>query len=109
MLHFIFGTSGTGKTTYAKKILIDLQQNGNKKLLMLVPEQSSFQTESDFLDILGPKNCRDILVFGFSRLCNYVFSNTGNIKDNVIDDGVRSIIMSKTIILTDSNSKPCDL
>ena len=97
MLHFIFGTSGTGKTTYAKKILIDLQQNGNKKLLMLVPEQSSFQTESDFLDILGPKNCRDILVFGFSRLCNYVFSNTGNIKDNVIDDGVRSIIMSKTI------------
>ncbi len=97
MLQFIFGTSGTGKTTYAKNLLAQLRQNGNNKLLMLVPEQSSFATESSFLDILGPKDSRDILVFGFSRLCNYVFNQTGNNSTNVIDDGVRCIIMSKTL------------
>ncbi len=97
MVHFVLGPSGTGKTTYVTTLLSDLCRKGNNKLLMLVPDQSSFETENKFLDILGPKLCRDVMVFGFSRLCDYVFAETGNIHNNVIDDGVRSIIMSMAI------------
>lgn len=97
MLQFILGTSGTGKTTYAKNIIADLRRKGEDKLLMLVPETIFFETESSFFDMLGPQECRQITVASFARLCTYVFSTTGNMKDNVIDDGIRSIIMSKTL------------
>ncbi len=97
MLQFILGKSGSGKTSTAVNILSEKRKSGCKKLLMLVPDQSSFETETTFLDVLGPKMSRDVLVFGFSRLSNYVFKNTGNIPENVIDDGVRKILMSRAI------------
>lgn len=97
MLQFILGKSGSGKTAKAVDIISEKRRNGDKKLLMLVPDQSSFETETAFLEALGPKLSRDVLVFGFSRLCNYVFNNTGNIPENVIDDGIRRIIMSRAI------------
>lgn len=97
MINLIYGGSGSGKTTLSHKMITDLRKSGNTKLLMLVPDQSSFATETAFLESLGPKMCRDVLVFGFSRLCNYVFTNTGNVQENVIDDGVRNIIMSMAL------------
>lgn len=97
MFRFIFGTSGSGKTTLAHNILADLCRQGNKKLMMLVPDQSSFATETAFLNILGPKLSREILVFGFSRLGDYVFEKTGTIRENVVDDGIRNILMSMAL------------
>ncbi len=97
MLQLILGKSGSGKTALAENIIADLCKKGEKKLLMLVPDQSSFETESDFLDLLGAGLSRDVKVFGFTRLSNYVFKTTGNIPENVIDDGVRKIIMSRAI------------
>ncbi len=97
MLQFILGKSGSGKTTKALNVLSEKRGKGDKKLLMLVPDQSSFETETAFLDILGPKLSRDIKVFGFSRLSDYVFNVTANTPENVIDDGVRKIIMSKAL------------
>lgn len=97
MLQLILGKSGSGKTVLAENIIADLCKKGDKKLLMLVPDQSSFETESDFLELLGAGLSREVKVFGFTRLSNYVFKNTGNIPENVIDDGVRKIIMSRAI------------
>lgn len=97
MIKFIYGASGSGKTTLSHKIITDLRNKGNTKLMMLVPDQSSFATETTFLEMLGAKMSRDVLVFGFSRLTNYVFSQTGNLKDNVIDDGIRNILMSMAL------------
>lgn len=97
MLHFILGKSGSGKTARAVDIITELHNKGERKLLFLVPDQSSFETETTFFHKLGAKDCRDVLVFGFTRLCNYVFTNTGNVPQNVIDDGVRKILMSKAL------------
>lgn len=103
MVKFILGSAGTGKTTTAKNILANLCKKGDNKLLMLVPDQSSFETENSFLNLLGPKLCRNILVFGFSRMSNYVFSQTGNLPENLIDDGIRSIIMSLALDEAEDN------
>ncbi|MCR5652573.1 MAG: hypothetical protein K6F88_02105, partial [Ruminococcus sp.] len=97
MLQFILGKSGSGKTSKAVEILTKLRQSGDTKLLMLVPDQNSFETETAFLNSLGAGLCRDVKVFGFNRLCDYVFKKTGNIPHNVIDDGVRRIILSKAL------------
>lgn len=97
MLQFILGKSGSGKTTRALNILSELRKSGKKNLLMLVPDQNSFETETAFLNLLGAGLCRDVKVFGFNRLCDYVFKQTGNIPQNVIDDGVRKIILTKAL------------
>ena len=97
MLQFILGKSGSGKTSMTVDILTKLRQSGSTKLIMLVPDQNSFETETAFLNTLGAGLCRDVKVFGFDRLCDYVFKQTGNIPQNVIDDGVRKIIISKAL------------
>ena len=97
MFRLILGKSGSGKTTEAVQILAELAEKGCDKLMMLVPDQNSFETETAFLDALGPKLCRNVLVFGFDRLGDYVFKNTGNTPRNVIDDGVRRILMSRAL------------
>ena len=97
MIKFILGKSGTGKTTLIYEKLNKLSQNPEKPLLLLVPDQSTFQTEKDLLEVLGAKKSRNVLVAGFSKLCRYVFEQTGNIPVNVIDDGTRAVIMSIAI------------
>lgn len=97
MVNIILGSAGSGKTTTALNILSKLCKEGNNKLMILVPDQSSFDTETAFLDLVGPKLCSNILVFGFSRLCDYVFKETNTIEQNIIDDGVRRIIMSMAL------------
>lgn len=94
MLHLIQGRSGTGKTAYVFKTLAELARSGNNKLLYLIPEQSSFESETAFLKMLGPKLCRNINVMSFTRLYDMVMRQTGVIPGTPIDDGVRKILMS---------------
>lgn len=94
MLQFILGKSGTGKTTLINNIIKELVDGGENRIIMLVPDQSSFETEKIFLELLEAKNSRNVNVFGFSKLCRYVFEKTGNIPKNVLDSGTRSVIMN---------------
>ena len=66
-VQFILGRSGTGKTSYCIKAVIDAllepsssSATGNQPLILLVPEQASYQAERA---ILGDKR-----VLGYSRL-----------------------------------------
>lgn len=118
MLRFILGKSGTGKTALIYDKIAELVDDGNDKILMLVPDQSSFETEKAFLNILGAKNSKNVFVAGFSKLCRYVFEKTGNIPKNVLDNGTRGVIMNlaleqlteKLSLLKAKNSKGiCDV
>lgn len=97
MLHLLLGTSGVGKTEYLYDKMCELAQGGNDKLMFIVPDQLSFETEKAFLNRLGPKECRNIKVFGFSRLCDYVFEQTGNRFMSFADEGIRNVVMSLAI------------
>lgn len=97
MLQFIMGRSGSGKTQYVYDMLAKKVINREEKLLMIVPEQLSFETEKTFLDMLGGINSRKIQVLSFSRMVDFVFRQIGGLSGRAIDDGGRSIIMSLAI------------
>ncbi len=97
MLNFVLGTSGVSKTKYLYDKFCELAKNGDKKLMFIVPDQSSFATEKAFLQMLGPKLSREIKVFGFSRLCDFVFEKTGNRFMSFADEGIRNVVMNVAI------------
>ena len=97
MLRFILGKSGTGKTTCIYNRIKELVKGGNDKIIMLVPDMSTFETEKELLELLGAKNSKSVKVFGFARLCRYVFEQISGVPKNVIDSGTRAVIMNITI------------
>ena len=102
MLRFVLGKSGTGKTEYLYNTLSTLAETGENRIIMLIPDQSSFETEKVFLDRLGAKQCQNVKVFGFSRFCRYVFDAVHFEQTNVIDDSTRAVIMSLALEQLDS-------
>ena len=61
-VQFILGRSGTGKTSYCIESVVDsLQGGGGEPLILLVPEQATYQAEQAILS--------DERVGGYSRLC----------------------------------------
>ncbi len=97
MVYFIEGRSGTGKTMYAMNVLCELAKKGENKLLYIIPEQSSFECETEFLHLLGANLSRKISVMSFTRLYDMVMRQTGFVTGIPIDDGVRSILMSLSL------------
>jgi len=69
-IQFILGRSGTGKTSYCTKAVVDaLLDRSEQTLILLVPEQASYQAERA---ILGDKR-----VAGYSRLNVLSFDRLG--------------------------------
>ena len=97
MLRFVLGRSGYGKSEYLRRLFAGLARSGSDKLLFIVPDQISFETEAAFLNALGPSLSQSILVLGFSRLSDYVFEAAGNRFASFADDGVRNMVVSLAI------------
>lgn len=93
MLQLVCGRSGSGKTEFIRKKILDAA-NGEKDIILIVPEQSSFQNEKKILDILGAKKASKISVLSFSRLCDIIIEQYGGITKKRIDDGTKTVLMS---------------
>ena len=94
MLKLILGRSGSGKTEYLRSELAKLAEIGGKKLMLIVPEQISFENERAMLRILGAQNARRVSVTSFSRLADAVFRKYGGFAGKRLDDGGRGMFMS---------------
>lgn len=94
MLHLILGRSGSGKTQYIRSLLRDLAREGARDMILLVPEQFSFESERAMLGLLGPRNAERVEILSFSRLVDEVFRAYGGVGGVRIDDGGRMLLMS---------------
>ena len=54
MLQFVLGRAGSGKTEYLRRLLADRSRAGLGGVMMLVPEQYTFETEKAMLRLAGP-------------------------------------------------------
>lgn len=94
MLRLVYGRSKSGKTEYVRNLLSAQALQGDTKLLMIVPDQQSFDTEKAFLELLGPEKVMNVKVLGFSRLCDYVFEYAGYNTGVLADDATKTLLMS---------------
>lgn len=100
MLNLVTGRSGSGKTEYVRTLLGTLAEEGQENLLLIVPEQYSYDTERAMLETFGNRTAQKVEVLSFSRLADYVFRTTGGNAGLVADDGTKLILMLKAITAT---------
>lgn len=97
MLQFILGRAGFGKTYTARKIIANKVRSGEKNIMLLVPEQYSFENEKAMLNILGPKLSTTLEIVNFTRLCDFVFKKIGGDSTEKVGAGGRNILMHLAI------------
>ncbi|OPJ57484.1 helicase-exonuclease AddAB subunit AddB [Clostridium oryzae] len=86
-LRFIYGRAGCGKSRYClDEIKKSMDRGDQNKLIMLIPEQYSFQAEKNMLNMLGVTHITKAEVLSFKRLCYRVFNEVGGITLKKIND-----------------------
>ncbi len=84
MVEFLFGHSGSGKTTRIyNNIRQDLSEK--KRVMLIVPDQEAVSAEAMCADVTQGVPSTELYVCSFSRLCNDVFRKYGGIVYNYAD------------------------
>lgn len=99
LLQFVTGRAGSGKTEYLKNIVIELAEKpeNDKRIMMIVPEQYSFGTETAILKAAGPKTAAKIDVVSFTRLGEMVSRLEGGVAGKYLSEGGRRVMMNLAI------------
>lgn len=97
MLQIIMGRSGSGKTEYIRRQIADAVKGGNEKIMVIIPEQNSFETETAILDMLGAKDGCSVKILSFTRLVELVLRTYGGMAGRYLTAGGRNIMMSLAI------------
>ncbi len=101
MLHLLKGRAGSGKTAKMREIISQMAENGGSRPLLLVPEQFSFETERIMLELLGPKNLKNIDIFSFPRMAFSELQKKGLSNLKTADNGIKAAIMSEALVQLD--------
>lgn len=96
MLKLILGRARSGKThkciEIARQSVLD-----NESVIMLVPEQYSFECQKHLLEALGPKLSNKIEIHSFTSLCEAICAEIGGVSGYNVDDGIRYILVGQAI------------
>ena len=97
-LRFIYGKSGTGKTSLCFDKINNLIKE-NKKIYIITPEQFSFSAEKHLMNVLDSKAIMCAEVITFKRIAHRIINSEGNeAKENITNCGkamLLSYIMEK--------------
>ena len=96
-LNLILGRSGSGKSFYIKKLMKEALSNKEDKIMLIVPEQDSFETEKSILKFLGAEGANKVVVISFKRMIDFVFRQIGGLAGPRINDSGRNIFMKLAI------------
>ena len=93
-LRFIYGGAGKGKSTFC---LEDIEkrstEESEKPLVLLVPEQFSFQAEKNLIKVVGSTGIKNVQVLSFNRLAYRVFSEVGGITRKPMDASGKAMLV----------------
>ncbi len=80
-LNIIAGRAKTGKSTYVyDSINKEIKRGNSAALLLIVPEQMTYQAEYEIIDRIGDQGIMDAEVLSFTRLGYKVFEEVGGLK-----------------------------
>ncbi len=99
MLQLITGRSGSGKT---QALYDDMRQvltaDEAAQVVLLVPEQASFENERRLLKDFGAQLSQRVQVLSFTRLANTVFREIGGVCAKRMDATVSLLLMSQALL-----------
>lgn len=93
MLRLILGRIGSGKTTAVYNRIKERAER-YADAVIIVPEQYSFQTEKQMLELLGAKHADKTEVLSFSFLAGKLLGEYGINTNKELDDSTRTMLMS---------------
>ena len=106
-IRYILGRAGSGKRERIfKEIKHKLEQGGENKLLLLVPEQFTLQTEFDLITTNELSGIMRAEVISFERLAQKVFNEVGGLKKIDINELGKIMVLKR---LFDKHSKELEI
>lgn len=102
-LQFIFGKSGSGKShrmyeDLIRESMISQRRNDNCNYIVIVPEQSSLQTQQALIQLHPSHSLLNIDVISFTRLAEKVFDELNMSNPPILDDTGKSMVLRKVAI-----------
>ncbi len=97
MLEFIFGPANSGKSQIVYRRIAEALQRRAASVVLLVPEQNSFESERAILKYVGSRASQRVEVLTFSRLAELVTRQVGGAPGLPLDDGGRLIFMGQAL------------
>ena len=95
-LQFIFGNSGSGKSSYLyEKVLEEAEKEPTKNFLVLVPEQFTMQTQRELVRRQKNHAIMNVDVLSFARLAYRVFDELGKQNLMVLEETGKNLVLRK--------------
>lgn len=98
-LRFIFGRAGSGKSYFCINDIKNKINNNEEghSLILLVPEQFSFQAEKNMINMIGEKSINKAQVLSFKRMAYTVFNEVGGITVQHMNEAGRTMLIHNVI------------
>ena len=96
MLNLILGRQLSGKSYYLLKTAESISLSGGN-VVMIVPEQYTFEMQKKLLKELGPEVSNRINILSFTGLCEDIGNCYGGISGITVDDGIRFILVKNAL------------
>lgn len=95
-LQFIFGNSGSGKSTYLyQQVLEEAGKHPDKNYLILVPEQFTMSTQRELVRLQSAHAIMNVDVLSFARLAYRVFDELGQENLMVLEETGKNLVLRK--------------
>lgn len=95
-MQLILGRTGTGKSRLVLEQAVEAAKAGSR-VLVLVPEQFSFETERKVLAALRGSSALVVSVLSFSRLAELIFRTYGGLAGKRLTDMARLVLMKLAV------------
>lgn len=96
-LRMIYGRAGCGKSHFCLCDMKDKLQAAKGRLVLIVPEQFSFQAEKKLVEMLGASGVNGAEVLSFRRLAYRVFSEVGGLSRRHVNPAGKSMFILSII------------
>lgn len=96
MLRLILGRASSGKTTHTRKLITEKLSAG-RDIILIVPEQFSFESEKAMIGLLGAKRLSEMKIMSFSSLSNYILEQYCADRKPPVTNAAKAVIMSMAL------------
>lgn len=96
-LQLITGPAKSGKSTWITGKIDALSRRPDSRIILIVPEQFTFETEKNLFRSLGGEQFKHVNVTSFTRLATEVFRLYGGVAGQYANDCAKCVIMDMAL------------